>query len=1107
MLFDFQKLAFDSFGRVEAPTLILCNPDKYEIGALGYAKNIKPSIRLDDLCELTFAIPEKVVDEKNGEIVLDRTPLYDMVVGKRLILIEPFGYFILENPKETNDGVTCWKECKAKSLEAEFAQKKISGLDGTYPLYDWLNPQNTDTVVGVILSLMPSWKIGYVDSNVWNYWRTFKISEQNLYNFMKSTIQKTYQCFFQFDTYKREISVYSLEGLKTESEVYLSLDNLIKKIDVEELSEDIITCLEVSGAGDVDIRAVNPRGDNRIYDFDYFMTPEWFPDETGENGLIAKWKQYKTQFDLSQKEYSALNVKWRIFNSLLLSERTKLTNLEREYTVNKEAQGALIDNGITSVANAEYKKRQDNLLRLAKEIADQKQVVADAEKKIADNDKLLSDINKSLKFANWFTAEQIAMLDNITYEDGLVADAFVYTDHDFAGTPLLSSQVQSGTLTIHDGTITRPADNDGMIYYVTNNTLVFSYISEFDGVLKNCLVEVTLRDGLISINTATKTFLLTANIAEGTANDGTNTYPFQNGILTYNGSYSSLNDTSNTFTVNALSGNVYATEGVTAMGRQAVVEELYAYGLDTFEKLSVPSYQFSVDSVNFFFLEDYKPFLKTMRTGSTVALEIAEGKLVYPILLQVDLDYEQEAQLKLTFSNKLRYDDAFSNLADLLEQSISRGKDTASGRFDFGVFKDSNAQTALREMYTSSLDTAKNAILSGKGQVQTWDSSGLRLRQLLDDETYSPEETWLNHNSIVFTRDGWNSAAQALGKVQLETNWFYGVVGEAIVGKILAGESLHIEAHNKSNKTLTFRVDGSGVTVNNGIFTVANGVYNIVLDAEHGILAGSNLYKYDGDALVVNSINNNNLKLYFDIKTGDLYLKGQVHADSGYFDGDIYARDLFLGSGNTSVLNSLDQVKGTSLDLREVKVWGNDAKTLNSFSVDLYGKIILGNGNNSITVNNGAVTLGSGVTIQWAKVTEKPPDLVYQATIDKIMRGEYYGGTFIDGNKIYSPNLLFGTNGASGHLKYGQGHDGQSTTDIIEMLSNKGIVINAQGGGMRIEATSGIWLNSQTLVKHNGSYVDVGEKLASHDNSIDSINRSISSLRDAIRDLQSRPST
>ena len=1071
MLLDFKNLHFDSFGRIEKPTLILCNPNKYEIGALGYAKNIKPSIRLDDLCELTFDIPERVVDEESGKILIEKVPHYDMVVGKRLILIDPFGYFLLENPKEENDGIAFWKQCKAKSLDTEFTQKKISGLDGTYPLYDFTNPQNPNTIIGIILSLMPSWEIGYVDSNVWDYWRTFKISEQNLYNFIKSTIQKTYQCFFQFDTYKREISVYSLEALKTESEVYLSLDNLIKKIEVEELSEEIITCLEVNGAGDVDIRAANPRGDNKIYDFSYFMTKEWFPDETYKDGLITKWWRYVNEFNLKQKEYSALNVEWRIYNSLLLSEQTKLTNLEREYTVNKEAQGALIDNGITSISNPEYKKRQNNLLRLSKEIADQKKVITEVDGKVADNNKLLSDINDYLQFSNWFTPEQIEMLDNITYEDGLTGDAFVYTDNDFAGSPLLSGQVKSGTLIIKQGDITLPADNNSTTYYFTNNKLTFSYVGVFNEAQSNCSVDVSLKDGLISVNAADKTFLLTANVAEGTANDGKSAYPFKNGILTYNGKYNSMSVTSSSVTINALDGNIYVTEGVTSMGRQAVVEELYDYALEVFEKISSPSYQFAVDSINFFFSDEYKPFLRTIKTGSTVALEISDGKIVYPMLLQVDLDYEQEAQLKLTFSNKLRYGDVCSDIADLLEESISRGKDTAAGRFDFGLFKDSNAQSALRDMYNGALDTAKNAILSGTGQVQTWDSTGLRLRKLLDDSTYSLEETWLNNNSIVFTRDGWDNAAEALGKVKLDNNWWYGIVGEAVVGKLLAGESLYIEAHNKNNKTLTFRVDGSGVTVNNGTFTVTNGIYDIVLDADNGILAGSGLYKYDGDNLVVNS--GGNKKFYFDIKTGDLYLKGKVHADSGYFDGDIYARDLFLGSGQQSVLNSLNQIKGDSLDLRQVRVWADNNKTINSFYVNPSGVITIGHGNNAITVNNGAIT--------WT----------------------HNGSTFINGNTIYSANLLFGTGGTSGHLKYDTGNDGTASTEVVALVSNKGLVLEAKGGGMRLEASKGIHLNAQTLVKHSANWVDIGAKLASHDTDIVGINNAISSLWAAIRAIPS----
>lgn len=51
-----------------------------------------------------------------------------------------------------------------------------------------------------------------------------------------------------------------------------------------------------------------------------------------------------------------------------------------------------------------------------------------------------------------------------------------------------------------------------------------------------------------------------------------------------------------------------------------------------------------------------------------------------------------------------------------------------------------------------------------------------------------------------------------------------------------------------------------------------------------------------------------------------------------------YARDLMLGQNNTSVLNSLGQIKRNALDLKGLSV--TDVQGRNSLSVDTGGKVV-----------------------------------------------------------------------------------------------------------------------------------------------------------------------
>ena len=84
--------------------------------------------------------------------------------------------------------------------------------------------------------------------------------DQNIYNFIKSDLQESYGCVFDFDTYNRLIYVRDITNEPETTPVLFSMDNLIKEVSVEEDTESIVTQLSVYGADNVDIRSVNPMG-------------------------------------------------------------------------------------------------------------------------------------------------------------------------------------------------------------------------------------------------------------------------------------------------------------------------------------------------------------------------------------------------------------------------------------------------------------------------------------------------------------------------------------------------------------------------------------------------------------------------------------------------------------------------------------------------------------------------------------------------------------------------------------------------------------------------------------------------------------------------------
>ena len=305
----------------EQPPLVLRNLDGTAIQVLGCASGLKAEISYNEVSSITFSVPRYV----DGEL----TPGYDLIIGTRIVDLIGWGQFVLSDPETVNDGVNEIKSCKAFSLEYEFSKRKITLPEGTYCFWNPATPD--ETVVGIILEYMPSWSVGTIDSELVGKYRTFSVSGTSIYDFIKSTLQKSFSCIFTFDTYQRKIHVKHTDTDAEQSAVYLSLDNLAQELKIQEDSEHIVTVLDVNGADGVDIRNVNPIGSNKIYNLDYYMNTSHF-----SQALINKWTAWKTTVSTQQP----------VFFRLSMERMLKIAEIE-------SAQAALTDQKNIELANLE----------------------------------------------------------------------------------------------------------------------------------------------------------------------------------------------------------------------------------------------------------------------------------------------------------------------------------------------------------------------------------------------------------------------------------------------------------------------------------------------------------------------------------------------------------------------------------------------------------------------------------------------------------------------------------------------------------------------------------------------------------------------------------
>lgn len=850
---------FSSIGTIkEAPTLILRNGNGTPIQPLGYAFNLQADIRYNEISTITFDLPAYVDGIK--------TPHYDDVIGMRIIDMSGWGQFILMNPVISNDGVREIKSCKAYSLEYELTYKTTYFEEHIYKFYDPVAPNNT--VLGMLLADLPLWTVGNVDDELLTKYCSISEESANVYNFIKNTAQKVFNCIFDFDTYHRTVHVRSVNSQLNTAPVYLSLDNLAKEIEVEEDTESIVTVLSVYGGEDVDIRMVNPLGSNKIYNLDYFMNEAHFSQE-----IVDKWSEWQANYESNQRFFYDTSIERALKSAAILTEEAKLTDIEGgELSALKNERAVYIEflAQLTDETSNDYKTYQGKLddvntkIRIkTQEVENQKTVISSLKQEFDALTDALEDIRDDVSFENFFSPSQMLELQNYFKEDSIEESSFVLSSVDSYEDSDISNEVSDIAFYFTNGKVDEI--NRGSLYALSGGGVVCvrhdNEIIRADVIKANVEYNESASTGVLSI------FLSEGDITSGHGTDHERTIHFPSGSLSLSGyiknfqcnaveSEGDAYATGSALSFNVSSGQMYFTRNTTEYEQYAVEWDLYDYGQEILKSLAYPSYTFKISSGNFFALDEFKAFSTSIKLGERIYLNIKDDVLE-PICVGVSIDFEDLASLSLLFGDKYSASDHAFKLVDLLEQSVSMGRTLDSNKLSYASFIDSGASNKVKDFMEAALDVAKNNVMSSSGQGIAWDETGLHLRKYIDadnpNDGYENEQIWMMNNTIAFTDDGWQTVKLAIGKIidnniaryivssdttrdnsktyyyldddgsykeytgdwgtrptlYEKTNTAYGIAAPYIVGTMIAGQNLVI-----ANRNGDFRVDESGVHVN-----------------------------------------------------------------------------------------------------------------------------------------------------------------------------------------------------------------------------------------------------------------------------------------------------
>ena len=845
---------FSSIDFSERPILILKNASDTPLGVLGFAKNVSVDLKYNETSSIEFEVPEFV----DGEA----TPFYDDIAGMRTVELQGVGQFTLISPSESGDGVQKTKKCKGYSLEYEFVYKKITLPENTYKFWDETSPQ--DSLLGMVMEQMPSWSIaGDIPSALQNKYRTFEVSNENLYNFIKGTVQKSYNCIFDFDTIKRQVYIRDAADAPVCKPVFLSLDNLAKEIELTENTEDIFTRLDVNGAEGVTIRDVNPTGTNKIINLDYYMTEDNF-----SAALISKYNAWKKLVSDNKQTYYARSVQYALKTTQKITEMAKLTDLQGEMTSLENLQAVAIE-GIAQglKTQADLDAANANIAAKQTEI-DVKQAQIDAiAAELTTLYAELKSITETCSFEKYFTGEEYKQLDRYIKDGEISESSFVVSEVSSYENTGGGDSIGAAYALLNGGEVTAiQGENGNTIYDIRGGQIV---------------LENDLTANVISAVIDKQTdgsFVATAYLSTGSISGNS----FPSACMSLIGNAGTFDAAGDSVYIEPESCYRYFTLDATEYEKRSVAWELYEYGEETLNKLAVPSYTFNVTSANFLALEEFIAFRDALKLGEKIYVDMGERGVLQPIVIGVSFDFDDVEGMKLLFSDSYAADDSTFRLVDLLEQSISMGKNVEMSKYVYSSFVDSGASTGLRDFMNSALDVARNAIMSSSEQAISWDGAGFRLRKWANDAhtAYEPEQIWMNNNSIVMTNDGWATAEMAIGKFHDENlGDCWGIVAPRIVGTLLAGESLVIESAKKDGGTAVFRVDGDGCRLYNSDVSVCGDQTHIVLNPELGFAIGAYpVYDIDEET-GAKTLKEENVRFWADAD-GNLNLTGNITAIS-----------------------------------------------------------------------------------------------------------------------------------------------------------------------------------------------------------------------------------
>lgn len=793
--------------------------------------------------------------EKMNDVV---NPYYDRIIKNKLLHIDGFGYFVIQDYEEAYEDKVHNKTITAYSAEYILNSKGVNLIFVTtagnindtssttvvtsnYFFYRAQQPEKS--LLHQLIKVVPLWSIGYVSPSLMTKSRSFSETDKGLYGFLTNEVSQSYEALFVFDNENFTINAYDTTEVVKNTNIMLSFDNLIKNATVSELSDDVYTVINVSGAENLTIAKINPNGTKKLFCLDYYTGVldknatnyyenynEWITDNALKKKVLEWERDCKTAiYDTSSTSYGSWTALQKKFNLLLLTQQAELTDMQSYYDAASQNMSQYTDypdvNSIPVRATwTEWFQQHDEMVTYGEAIRNDYKIVDDS-----NIGKLTTDDRRTVTlYTYWKNYTQACETNlNILKNGGRL---YSVRKADFESTESINPDYNipaSSTVQATGKIVSAKVENHsvnpsgGASKYAIEalNTELKSIQSERDKIVDKYSYDKHFTDA--------EKIALDPYIIEGSFSDDTFIVTDSMETKDYSSSETKVQviDSNGDISVKKV-GEL--TQNDTIMDDIYVAGQLVDAGYEKLKVVSQPSFSFELESANFFFIEKFKPFIDQLIQiekdsgslfGCIINVELDDGNWVYPYLQEIEINYEDPDSFTMKFGNRFRLSNDTYTFNELHNETTSAVSSVGSLLSAVSQPVVNGTIDAVTSYMKTALNLANQSIKATEDNEFTFGSYGIKGRQKSDEDGningYSPEQLWISNNKICFTNDGWTTTKAVFGKVLVGGKESYGLIADSIVGSLIMGNNLIISNSNK-----TFTMNEEGLTVKNDTITM-----------------------------------------------------------------------------------------------------------------------------------------------------------------------------------------------------------------------------------------------------------------------------------------------